>query len=340
MKKILLFTIVAGAMLSPLALSAQKKATPNKPIPALKTQADSLSYAFGSMIYEQGISGYMQQTGVLTDTAAVRQSYTQKLNDEVDAKKKAALQKEMNFKLDSVNKANTKNTADFMRGMRDAVDAPAAQAAYLAGISMGEQMSKQALPMIAKQMFGEDSTEEMNTLLFVAGLEAALNGEAPLIENPMEFLTDKMQEAQAKQQAKKEEAAKAEYADDIAAGEAFLAANKTKDGVVTLPNGLQYKVLTQGTGAIPTESDQVKVHYEGRLVDGTVFDSSIERGEPMQIGVTQVIKGWTEALKLMPVGSKWEVYVPYDLAYGARGAGAAIKPYSTLIFTIELLSIE
>lgn len=122
-------------------------------------------------------------------------------------------------------------------------------------------------------------------------------------------------------------------------GEEFLAKNGAKDGVVTLPSGMQYEIIEEGTGAIPTASDRVKTHYHGTLIDGTVFDSSVDRGQPATFGVTQVIKGWQEALQLMPVGSKWRLYIPYDLAYGERGAGGQIGPYATLIFDIELIDI-
>lgn len=122
-------------------------------------------------------------------------------------------------------------------------------------------------------------------------------------------------------------------------GEAFLAENKTKKDVITTESGLQYQVVTEGTGAKPTASDKVKVHYTGTLLDGTVFDSSVERGEPAEFGVGQVIKGWTEILQLMPVGSKYIIWVPSDLGYGERGAGQDIKPNSTLKFEIELLEI-
>ncbi|MRG45955.1 FKBP-type peptidyl-prolyl cis-trans isomerase [Chitinophaga sp. SYP-B3965] len=125
-----------------------------------------------------------------------------------------------------------------------------------------------------------------------------------------------------------------------AVGEKFLAQNKTKPGVVTLPSGLQYQVITTGTGPKPALTDKVKVHYNGTLIDGTPFDSSIKRGEPLVIGLTGVIKGWTEVLQLMPVGSKWKVFIPADLAYGDRQAGADIKPGSTLIFDMELMGIE
>lgn len=123
-------------------------------------------------------------------------------------------------------------------------------------------------------------------------------------------------------------------------GEKFLAENAKKSGVVTTKSGLQYKIITPGTGKIPVATDRVEVNYEGRLIDGTVFDSSYQRGTPATFGVTQVIKGWTEALQLMSEGSKWELYIPYNLAYGSRGAGQDIKPFATLIFTVELLSIK
>lgn len=122
-------------------------------------------------------------------------------------------------------------------------------------------------------------------------------------------------------------------------GEAFMAENKTKPGVVTTASGLQYIVEKEGTGAKPTASDRVKVHYTGKLLDGKVFDSSVERGTPAEFGVSEVIKGWTEALQLMPVGSKWKLFIPAEIAYGDRGAGADIKPGSTLVFDVELLDI-
>lgn len=129
------------------------------------------------------------------------------------------------------------------------------------------------------------------------------------------------------------------YGANRRAGEEFLAANAKKEDVTVLPSGLQYKVLTKGNGPVPTLTNTVKVNYEGRLIDGTEFDSSYKRGEPTSFGVRQVIKGWTEALCLMPVGSKWELYIPQELAYGDRDQGK-IKPFSALVFTVELLSIE
>lgn len=136
-----------------------------------------------------------------------------------------------------------------------------------------------------------------------------------------------------------EQQAKA-HSGTIEAGRKFLSENAKKEGVVTLASGLQYEIITEGTGPKPAASDKVKVHYHGTLLDGTVFDSSVERGSPAEFGVTQVISGWVEALQLMPTGSKWRLFIPSDLAYGERGAGAQIKPFSTLIFEVELLGIK
>jgi len=128
-------------------------------------------------------------------------------------------------------------------------------------------------------------------------------------------------------------------ATNIEKGASFLEENKKKDNVITLPSGLQYEILTEGTGKKAQATDQVKCHYEGTLIDGTLFDSSVKRGEPAVFGVNQVIPGWVEALQLMPEGSKWRLYIPSDLAYGARGAGEMIPPHSTLIFDVELIQV-
>ena len=152
-------------------------------------------------------------------------------------------------------------------------------------------------------------------------------------EGAQTFMQTQMDAVKAKAMEKK-------YADNKAAGEKFLTENKTKEGVVTTPSGLQYKIITKGTGEIPADSSKVKVNYKGTLIDGTEFDSSYKRKEPATFRANQVIKGWTEALTMMPVGSKWELYIPQELAYGARETGGPIKPFSTLIFEVELVGIE
>ena len=128
-------------------------------------------------------------------------------------------------------------------------------------------------------------------------------------------------------------------AENIAKGKAFLAENAKKEGIITLPSGLQYEVITEGNGKKPSATDRVKCHYEGTLIDGTLFDSSIKRGQPAVFGVNQVIKGWVEALQLMSEGSKWRLFIPSELGYGAQQAGEMIPPHSTLIFEVELIEV-
>ena len=133
--------------------------------------------------------------------------------------------------------------------------------------------------------------------------------------------------------------AEAAYAQNKTAGENFLAENAKKEGVTVLPSGLQYQVITEGNGKKPSATDRVQCHYEGTLIDGTIFDSSIKCGEPAVFGVNQVIKGWVEALQLMQEGAKYRFFIPYRLAYGESGAGASIPPYSALIFDVELIKV-
>ena len=170
----------------------------------------------------------------------------------------------------------------------------------------------------------------INAEAFIDGLNVVFSGKMPDImpdeaNNILQDYFDKLQQAKGKE-------AKAE-------GEKFLAENKKKEGVVALPSGLQYKILTAGNGPKPKASDTVKCHYEGRLINGTVFDSSIRRNEPAEFPVSGVIAGWVEALQLMSEGAKWKLYIPSDLGYGARGAGEMIPPHSTLVFEVELLEV-
>lgn len=194
----------------------------------------------------------------------------------------------------------------------------------LVSYGIGRQMGQQ----LADNPFDGVSAEAV-----AQGIKDALNNvEMPYSNEQMQAA---FEEINTRMQAK--EASRAtEFA---AEGEAFLAKNATREGVVVTESGLQYEVITQGTGAIPTRDSKVKTHYHGTLIDGTVFDSSVNRGQPIDFPVGGVIAGWTEALQLMPVGSKWRLYIPYQLAYGERGAGGAIKPYAALIFDVELIDI-
>ena len=191
---------------------------------------------------------------------------------------------------------------------------------YAVGLSFGQHLAQSKIKGLDYQSFAK-------------GVEAMCEGKQPEID------LKEAQELLNKFFAKLEEESKAQFAQVREAGEKFLAENANRANVVTLPSGLQYEIITEAIGQKPVATDKVKVHYHGTLIDGTVFDSSVRRGEPATFGVTQVIQGWVEALQLMPVGSKWKLYIPYDLAYGEHGAGQMIAPFSALIFEVELLEI-
>ena len=224
---------------------------------------------------------------------------------------------------------------DFIKGLNDGANAgdDKKKAAYYAGIQIGQQISNQMVKGINHEVFGDDSTKTISLKNFMAGFVSGTTGKKGLMT-----VEQAAQVAQAKMMAIKAKNMEKEYGPNKVAGEKFLAANKKKPGVVTLPSGVQYKVIKEGNGPMPKDTSMVKVNYEGKTIDGKVFDSSYKRGEPISLRANQVIKGWTEALVHMPVGSVWEVYIPQELAYGERNQGQ-IKPFSVLIFKIELLSI-
>ncbi len=186
-----------------------------------------------------------------------------------------------------------------------------------------------ALGLSMAGFYKQQGVTDINSALVTQALKDVKSGKQKLDESQINScIMDFMQ-------AKKSEAAGPNKKN----GQAFLDSNKTQQGVVSLPSGLQYRIVKEGTGPKPAATDRVKVHYQGALINGKVFDSSIERGEPATFGVTEVIPGWTEILQLMPVGSKWQVFIPSDLGYGDAGAGADILPGSTLVFDVELLEI-
>ena len=196
---------------------------------------------------------------------------------------------------------------------------------YALGMSIGLGLKKQGV------------ADSIDSALAVRGMREALaGGKTAMTEDEMKTALQQLRtQFQATQEAKAKEAGSSARKE----GDTFLAANKAKDGVKVVPDGLQYKVLTEGNGPKPSATDTVTVNYRGTLIDGKEFDSSYKRGQPASFPVNGVIKGWTEALQLMPVGSKWQIFIPADLAYGDRGAGADIGPGATLIFEVELLSI-
>ncbi|WP_413735439.1 peptidylprolyl isomerase [Sodalis sp. RH21] len=200
------------------------------------------------------------------------------------------------------------------------LDSVEAQASYGIGLQVGQQLQESGLEGLLPEAL-------------LAGLSDALAGNSPAV--PVDAIHRALRIIH-----ERADAVRLDRQKHLAvAGQEFLDANAKEDGVRVTESGLQFKVLTQGEGAIPSRQDRVSVHYTGRLLDGTVFDSSVQRGQPAEFPVNGVIPGWIEALTLMPVGSKWELYIPHGLAYGERGAGASIPPFSALIFEVELLDI-
>lgn len=230
--------------------------------------------------------------------------------------------------------------AEFIKGFNEgAAKIDKKDVAYMTGLQVGQMVSKQWVEGFNQQIFGNDSTQSLSRENLLAGFIAGVVGKGQMDKM---FAQGYMQ---SQMEVVREKALKKQYADVIAEGEKFLAENKAKEGVVTTESGLQYKILTKGTGEIPADTSYVQVNYKCTLIDGTEFDSSYKRkdkdgkSQPATFRANQVIKGWTEALTMMPVGSKWELYIPYDLAYGSRATGADIKPFSTLIFEVELVGI-
>ena len=230
---------------------------------------------------------------------------------------------------------DTAYMAEFIKGLNEGANKTSKKdIAYMAGLQIGQQISNQMMKGINQELFAGDSTKTISKDNFMAGFIAGTleKGGVMTMEAAQEYTRTAMETIKAKAMEEK-------YADNKAAGEKFLAENKAKEGVKTTESGLQYKVITEGKGEIPADTCKVKVNYKGTLIDGTEFDSSYKRNEPATFRANQVIKGWTEALTMMPVGSKWELYIPQELAYGSRESGQ-IKPFSTLIFEVELVSIE
>ena len=222
---------------------------------------------------------------------------------------------------------------EFIKGLNEGVNAGdnKKKAAYYAGVQIGQQVANNIIPQINHEVYGEDSTKTIPMKNFMAGFISGTTGKQGLMtmDQAQTVAQTKMQEIRVRELEKT-------YGDNKKEGEKFLAENAKKEGVKTLPSGVQYKVLTEGKGAIPADTSFVKVHYEGRTIDGKVFDSSYERGEPITQRCSSFIKGWIDAMTNMPEGSVWEVYIPQELAYGERET-RDIKPFSMLIFKVELI---
>ena len=267
----------------------------------LKTEIDSLSYAIGLSRSQQGLTQFLEQQGV-----------------------------------DSAQYSN------FLKGVLESAKSSdiSEKIAYSVGMQIGQMISVNWYEDINRSLFGNDSTKTINKEDMLAGFFAGVTGKGRIMDPIIAttYTDNKMKSV-------KEASLLERFGENKAAGEKFLEENKAKEGVVTTESGLQYKVITEGKGQVPTSTDKVKVHYKGTLIDGTEFDSSYSRKDkdgnpqPSTFRANQVIKGWTEALTMMPIGSKWELYIPQELAYGSLDKGT-IPPFSTLIFEVELLSIE
>lgn len=302
MKKILILALLVITSASFNTLSAQNKKKNKKKqateevvasptVVKLQTASDSLSYAAG-MAMTRGLDTYLAN--------------------------------QFGIKLAQM--------PDFIRGLRKGIEnrKDSAFAAFVAGLTISEQVDKQMLSNIVSQF--EGSSSPINADLLYKGFLAAMEKDTTLFKT--ETASDLFE---AKQQALKAQ----KEAEHKAKNEQYLSENKKKADVITLPDGLQYRIITKGTGPLPKENDRVQVVYEGKTIDGKVFDATANHGKEFDtFGVSGLIRGWTEALLMMPVGSKWELVIPQELAYGARGAGRDIAPYSTLVFTLELKGIE
>lgn len=288
-------------LLAAIAMAAGMASCTAQSQSGMKDSVDSLSYAFG-MAQTEGIEQYFMQQGI-----------------------------------------DSTQMADFLKGFKEgARKIDEKDNAYMAGLQLGQMVSKRWVEGLNQQVFGNGAEQLISRELLLSGFLAGVINDTTTMK-----MADARTYTQTQMENVKAKALEKRYADNKAAGEKFLADNKQKEGVVTTPSGLQYKIITKGDGAIPADTSNVKVHYKGTLIDGTEFDSSYSRkdkdgnAQPATFRADRVIKGWTEALTMMPVGSKWELYIPQELAYGAREtAGGNIKPFSTLIFEVELLGIE
>ena len=226
---------------------------------------------------------------------------------------------------------------EFIKGLNEGANAgdDKKKAAYYAGIQIGQQISNQMIKGINHELFGDDSTQTISLKNFMAGFISGTTGKGGLMTVDSAALV-----AQSMMRTIKAKNMEKEFGGNKKAGEQFLATNAKKDRVKVLPSGVQYKVLKAGNGALPKDTSRVRVHYEGRTLDGKVFDSSYKRSQPAEFRANQMIPGFKDALVNMPAGSVWEVYIPQEQAYAERQQGADIKPFSMLIFKIELIEVD
>ena len=341
MKTFKIFAICAIAAMAMMTVSCNRAATPRT---NLRTTADSISYAWGITLSPQLIQ-ILEHEGILQNVSMIEEDFEMRMFT-ADSLQRIQLARQRRAAVDSVNRLNAPRLNEFIRGMRRAMNEEVGSP-YATGLMLGAQL----LGMMGHEnqmFFGENATESFNSNQVLAGLIQMLRNETTAfsVHEAEEFYNIALHRAQEEQMMRHEENIRIAFADVIAEGAAFLAENAERPEVTVLPSGLQYEIIREGTGPRPTLTDMVRVHYHGTLLDGTVFDSSMDRQRDNPdrdwtavFPVGNVIAGWIEALQLMPVGSKWILFVPYDLAYGSRDGGI-FPPFSTMIFEVELLGIE
>jgi FKBP-type peptidyl-prolyl cis-trans isomerase FklB len=314
MKKLLIITatiLVSGVLLAGNARAQQTPSSDNSQAPAQQTPA---SQTPPSSDAQKPAAKASDSKAPATKTPATKTPATKSQTS--DATKTPAAKSQTS----TAGKTPVHHTAAAPLVLKTDKD----KVSYAIGMNMGKSMSKNAV--------------DIDPNILLRGMKDELAGKTQMTDEEVKTVMTAFQgEMKKKQEEKMQEAATTNKKD----GDAFLAANKAKEGVVTLPSGLQYKIITEGNGPKPTAQDTVQCNYKGTLLDGTEFDSTAKHGgKPATFPVSGVIKGWTEAMQLMPVGSKWELFIPSDLAYGARGAGGVIGPNATLVFEVELVSIQ
>ncbi len=231
---------------------------------------------------------------------------------------------------------DTAYTDAFLKGVLEGVNTGDDQSklAYIVGLQVGQNLSKQAIKQYNHRVFMSDTTQTISLQNFMAGFIGAAQGKSKMTMSEADSIGNALSKKLYEQTIEKQ------FGANRTAGEEFLAKNAENDSVVVLPSGVQYKILKKGKGAVPTATQTVSLHYEGQLIDGTVFDSSYKRNKPMESRANAFVQGFNEAIQMMPVGSTWMVYIPQNLAYGATPRGGNIQPFSALVFKIELLSIK